>query len=331
MIYLQRLVGPYPMWAERKIPLCTAKVDELARPKPHQLLDTFDQHLNHLSILQIENFLSKMYRKEYKTPKETIQIFTQCLMERRKRAGRQRKALRKMKFKMQRRALEATSKDAINFVRRHISTNRPSSNPTCTADNNKNVVKYSDVILLQLCKLMKQNMPTRNSCDLIGRIFINIADKLAVTMAEFIECSGLLKIDQPEINTECIKGHQKNCYPIDDCYEASSDDEVTSEDEFEDSVENLDIPSSSNQSVHEPTMSFLRPSQIIVDKEDCKNMFGQLANLKRLQAEKDAVKTAKRDARAKARAAMKKKKDGSQDCYGNVDEKPQWHVEWTEK
>ena len=163
-------------------------------------------------------------------------------------------------------------------------------------------------------------------------------------MDEFIECSGLLNMEQHELNEECIKEQLKTCYPTEVCYH--EDQETDSEEDYEGVTENLSpsfISCSSEKSIKvleaeegqeksiEKQMSFLRASQILIDPNDCLNIWKQFESVQEvgeLGAAKSAMKLAKRKARAAARTAAKK---GEKECFGDVDKKPQWVVEWTDR
>lgn len=194
--------------------------------------------------------------------------------------------------------------------------------------------KYSDVILIQLCKLMKQNVPLRNSCDIVDKIFIKIADKTAACMMEFIECSVFRNLEQCELDSECINEHLNSNYPVEDCYPQEIEE---AESEYEDASENLAQSfEASSSSIPEPLiekekMSFLSLSKVIVDQKYCHELLDQFENIQEEMAKQAVQKSTKKAARAAKRQVEKDKKNKKDDCLGDVNKKPQWQVEWVDK
>lgn len=57
---------------KKKMKICHSRLKFLSSPKLLYLLLTFEKHFNHLDIFHIENFLKRIYEREYLTPREAL-------------------------------------------------------------------------------------------------------------------------------------------------------------------------------------------------------------------------------------------------------------------
>lgn len=318
----KRIVPSNPIFAKRKIPSSGPIINNLAQPKAFQLLDNFEIHLKHLSIFQTEKFLNKVFGKKYNSPEETIQTIIKSQQE---HCVDYNKRMKNNRWFEQ---MPTASDEAINYLRRYI---REQPNLELQLKASK-FNKHSDVILVKLCNLMNQNLPRQISNDLVDKFFVDLANKIATSMTELVECSRFMNISQCDLSNECIQEHQENCYPIENCCIKQVQDTLGSDVEYQDSLP----VSSSNESIYESLISdeqktsFLSLSKVLINQEICQDLFGQLERLKALKAEKASIKAAKKLARALKRQEMKdmKAKALAGYCFGDVNKKPQWQVDW---
>ena len=365
-----------------------------------QVVETFDQRLPNLNISEIERFLNKIFRSGYQTPKEALFFIKKSIKDRKTRIRCQNAELKKLNNNLMRKRSEV----AVNYSDYFVKCFRPyiigDQFISLTGDG----AKYSESILRQICRLMKQNVPERGSCEVVDQIFCQIADKIASWMLTFIEKSGFMKIDGHAPETS---GCLEDSYPIEDFYNQepveASDSESINDGDSEDDQINV------NQVVDlQPNASdlFLRQSQVVVDPNDCAALFAKItkyqnekiqredeehlfeagnlvsgssdADKKKKEREKkkkaakkpkkeatgkdgkgkDGKKKGKKDGKKKdkdEKKSKKSKKDGKGgkekkkgdkgkkggrnhsdsdsdefDCYGDVEKKPQWHVEWVD-
>ncbi|CRK91344.1 CLUMA_CG005017, isoform A [Clunio marinus] len=333
----KRVPEGFPRWIEKKIPPCTNLINSLAHPKMHKLLETFQTHLHHLSIFEIESFLKKMFEKDYLTPEEVFRSTKQTNIENKVRAQRR---LKKMK-KLCRRIECQSKKEEQNYIKNII------EKLTCSTLNQQEShepqSKLTEDILTQICLIMKQKVPQKNSHDLIGQIFYKLANKIASSLEDLITESGF-KIISSNDNFECDAGKRKNCLEIvqyqSEVSERNENESETKEYESEEDTESDEDSdgefdqSKDNQNDEleeiERKISFLNNSQVNFDVDECRELLNKaealLAAIAK-RAEGKAARKAKRDAVKKA----KKKNKGGMECLGNVNRKPQWQVEWSEK
>lgn len=284
-----------------------------------------------MSIFQIENFLKKMYQGDYATLEEALEIIRQITKDRQQRVNRQRVCMRKMRKKiteMKTSNMRSFTNNTIKSFRRYIIATRDgeSSLPDDAAK------KCSDVIVGQLSKLMKQQKPERDSCELIDRIFSKVADKTAEWMMKFVESSDFKIIDSSPCDDKC-KGwfEEKFAANAEEAAQLQESFELEMNKGSEETIQSmLSEVKSEEPAIEEESNLFLRPSQINVDDALCNELFRKLSQLQREKAMKEDAKAQKK-ANRDAMKLAKKKQNRLGQCLGNVDRKPQWEVEWIEK
>jgi hypothetical protein len=322
--------------------------------------------MGHLSIFQVENFMNKLYMKDYQTPQEAMSLMkakaSECRM---RRLAQQRKTKKACRAQLRRTcgSVENVSQAIMKCFKPFISSAQQIS---LTAES----AKYSDTILLQICQLMRIPVPPRDSCCLVQQILCKIADKLAWWMVSFLENSKFRDIDSSAYDkSECAKEFKKSCFSIEDYYPHENPaDTSDDEDEAFEPAEKCK-PDEPVVVDAEKKMSFLRKSQIVLNPDDCKDIFSKIADYQKTKAEKEIkiaekvaikkekAKKAKQEKALKAKkgkhgkkSSLKSKKgkgkksvriggvigrgngsDDEFDCYGNVNKKPQWQIEWIEK
>jgi hypothetical protein len=333
--------------------------------------------LHHLNIFQIESFLNKLFRTKYQTPEETLKIIKQSIRERQLRIRCQRKEMKRLCNKLDKKRTET----ATNYSNYIVKTFRPFIVNDQVIPLTGVAAEYSDSILRQICQLMKQNVPERNSCDLAERILCKIADKISFWMINFLDSSNFKKIE----NSCNDANFMKNCYPIEDYYPHDGPESIVNEqietEIISESEGSKDSVAEETQieltDLTEPKLSFLRQSQVIFDENECRELFERINQYQKDKAEKAAggggektgefsagksrkTKRKENDNQNKIEKNDKKKKDadkskeknkkkpeanaaeqtkrvrlpGDSDplgCYGNVNKKPQWEVEWIDR
>lgn len=314
-------------WKSKKITPASLHVKELSNPKRLHLQQTFKEHLDHLSMIQAQNFLDRIHKKDYQTPREAV-----AMMKSKVKQSKQQKSCR-IQQPENFCCIENFSQITLDKFREFLTDfqQHPLS---------EDPAKYSDVILRQLCDLMRQHVPEKDSCCLIDRILCKIADKFAKMFATFIEKSSFRDIEP----SNC-EGATRKCFSIEDfvpLVPEESSSSVKSEIEEQDEVQTA-IQSEAQISLEEPEtekkLSFLRKSQIHLNPGDCNEISTKLAIYQKQKEERDNRKAKraalKRELARKARQDKKKKNrkgnDGVFDCYGNINKKPQWVVEWVDK
>lgn len=178
-------------------------------------------------------------------------------------------------------------------------------------------------------------------------------------MLNFVDKSGFTNINANEYDqSKCAELFRKKCFPIKVFYSHNSNDstEESDQDEIQKGESDEYVVGSS-----EKKLSFLRKSQIKLNPNDCQEVFAKIADYHEKKAEK--FKTTARIAKEKNAKALKEKaqkardkrrrkgqskgskgnkkhgkKDGLNgdsddeiDCFGDVDQKPQWEVEWIDR
>lgn len=284
-----------------------------------------------MSIFQIENFLNKIYRGDYATLEEALEIIRQITKDRQQRVNRRRVCMRKMMKKiteMRTLNMKSFTNNTIKSFRRYIVATRDGES-TLPDDDAK---KCSDVLVGQLSKFMKQQKPERDSCEIIDRIFNNIADKTAEWMMNFVESSDFKIIDSSPCEDKCkIWFDEKFAANAEGETQLHESLELEMSKQSEETIESmLSEVKSEEPAVEEESNLFLRPSQINVDEALCNELFIKLSQLQREKAIKEDTKAQKKANRDASKSAKKKQNRLGQ-CLGNADRKPQWEVEWIEK
>lgn len=244
-----------------------------------QVVETFDQRMPNLNISEIERFLNKIFQSGYQTPKEALFFIKKSTRDREMRIRCQNAELRKLNKNLMRKQSEVTvnySDHLVKCLRPYIIGNQFIS---LTGDD----AKYSESILRQICRLMKQNVPVRDSCGIVDQIFCRISDKIAYWMLTLIEKSGFdLKIDD---HVTKASGCMEDSHPIEDFYNPEPEEAVGSESTAdENDVEN------DNQVVDlQPDTSdlFLRRSQVVVDPNDCAALFSKITQYQNEKIRRD--------------------------------------------
>lgn len=333
----QHFIEQYPRWVDKTIEPASCALNQLAQPRTLRVLTTFDEHLHHMSICQIEHFLDKIFKVNYQTPEQAIRMIKQTVNDRKMRIQRQRREIKSL-----RKCLNERKKDVGCLTTRFIDNIRTimSSNEPTEADGEAE--KYSDVILARICQLMKQPLPQEGSKSLIDRLLCSFAEKISYCMAEILDDDD--RTNNSEEN-RCVDSDTKKCFAIKDFYphvplspSTTSEVDVEEADEVVEQV--AEDAKHADEAVSNQLLSFLRKSQINIDLDKCQQLTNIVEDLKKAKMikneEKVVKKAAKKVERAKAKKlyAAKKYKASSGDskeCLGNVDQKPQWEVEWIDK
>lgn len=288
---------------------------------------------------QLENILDKMFKSNYQTPAEALRSIKQIVKDRKTRIQRQReeiKRLRKMNDKKMEEAEKLTSRAIDNFKEIILSDQE--------VILDEHAARYSDAILAQICHIMKQEIPQRTSTCLTDRTLCKIADKIACCMAASL--SGLYKARSDESN-ECKGKGEKKCFEIQDYYPrdvsetVSSTTTIAETEELEaPEVTELDGDSGAEEAGAQKKLSFLRKSQIQVNRSECERLFNVMENYHEEKAQKLIMKSKKKQERDNAKNLRKAKRERAKresstgsatDCFGDVNKKPQWEVDWIEK
>lgn len=315
-----------PCWTTKRIEPASLRLNELALPRFPKVTETFGEHLHHMDIFLIENFLNKIYGNEYQTPEEAMTIVRQKLRDRQQQIRRQKKEAKKLRKKMCAKQTN-TARNYSNYVNQSFRSYILSDQQVSLTGD---AAKYSNSILNKLCRLMKQKVPKRDSCDLLGQILCKLADKIANWVVNFVENSDF----KGKVKETC--NFVKECVSIEDyypregqaiCPQAPCTEEPCDEEE--------------PCEVCDDAMSFL--SHVDVDPCDCAALFDKI-NLYRQQrldklaaaARRKQFMDAKRAAAAAARLARgfgddEEEEEEDNECYGDINEKPQWKVEWVDK
>lgn len=327
----QHFIEQYPRWVEKTIEPASCALNQLAQPRRLRVLTTFDQHLHHMSICQIEHFLDKIFKVNYQTPEEALRMIKQTVSDRKMRIQRQRREINSL-----RNSLNERKKDVGCLTTRFIDNIRTTMSSNQPTEATGEAEGYSDAILARICQLMKQPLPQKGSKSLIDRLLCNFAEKISFCMAE------ILDDDRTTNNSDenrCIDSYKKKCFAIEDFYPRvpQSPSTITEVDEVEGANEVIkQVSEDTDEAVSEQLLSFLRKSQIIIDTEKCQQLSNVVENLQKVNEEKMIKKATKKVERAKAKKLYEAKKNkaltgNSKECLGNVDQKPQWEVEWIDK
>lgn len=299
-----------------------------------RVVNTFDDHLKHFSVFQIESCLKKIYRANYKTPSEAFGTMKQATKERCARVQRQKQEMRKLNSK-----LDEMRQETLRNLCRHISKcfgpfvqlNQP-------VELSEEAAQYSNVILVQICQMIRANA-RRNSEDIIQRLLCNFADKMGFWMAQFIEGSGFKTLRQNAFDDSgCMQKFLKTCQsplecrPREDIDEKPSDTEEAAEEAPED---DSDTYLSADDEMKAPTdggpkLSFLRLSQVKIDPAECQEANARFSSLRAQKGSKKAVSIQKKKNRG-VNVAKRNAKKPNLDCFGNVNKMPQWEVEWVDR
>lgn len=312
---LQHAIEQYPRWAEKTIEPASCALNQLAQPKNLRVLKTFDEHLHHMSICQIESFLDKIFKVNYQTPEQALRMIKQTVRDRQMRIQRQRREIKSL-----RKCLTERKKDVGCLTARLI------DNIRTTMSSSRSTDRYSDAILARICLLMKQPVPQKNSKSLIDRLLCNFAEKISNCMAEILDSNRTMELD----GNRCIDSDKKKCFAIKDYYPRMPQSPST--------ITEVDVeePEEVIEQVADEVVPFLRQSQINIDKEKCQQLFSVIETIQKIKEEKVVEKAKKKAERVKAKNLYKAKKEkalrgNSKECLGNVDQKPQWEVEWIDK
>jgi hypothetical protein len=261
----------------KKLPSCTTHINDLAQPNLLRVLQTFDQHLHHMTIFQIENFLNKLF-PECQTPMETRQMIKRAIKEQKMRICRKQKEARKLRKKLNLKHAEEMPKlmaKVVESFRQFVL----SDDEIELSDDAK---KYSETILIEICRFMKQKVPQNDSRDVAEKALMRISDRIAIWMEDFVDQSGYKEIKSTYDESNCAKEMRKNCIPIDDYYprfgdiikeveEEEKDSESVSEEEEFHEISNSQSPTKSPSKI-----SFLRASQIKLRDGECEEISAKI-------------------------------------------------------
>lgn len=345
----QHITRPWPKWVERKIHPCSLRVNELSEPNMLRLLNNFDFHLDHLSIFQIENYLKKITKGDYTTPEAALHMLKQSVQDRQKSVCRQRKEEKKFNEKLAEKHADDLKQIASCAIK-HFEDIILDPQPLKPSEE---LTKYSEVILGNICRLLRQNVPSRDSENFKEQILCKIADKVAFCMIEFIKQSDFK--NPPTFKIKTCEQFIKKCNPIEEIQREdksfSSDGDVEGDQvqsktdlgkENNDKAQGsgLNKQASNTSPVDkERKLSFLRLSQINFDGLNCGEENEKAEEMRAQRATERAAKSAAKASRKLGRQNAKKAKnakkggEGAQDddCLGNADKRPQWEVEWVDR
>lgn len=328
----------YPRWIERKIPTISIRVNELAQPNPLKVINNFNAHLGHLSIFQIENYLKQISKGNYASPRDALQMLKRTVEDRKSRMMRDRRNAKKLKAKL----IEQHAETIKDVVRRAIKYFLPlilNSKPYKLSETAK---RYSRFILIKICQLLRQNVPERNSENIVENVLIKIADKIALLMIRFIDESNFK--NPPTFNIQTCKALMKKCYPIEliesEERNESNGEDIEEENENDEDQEKgedgeSDGKEASDNADVERKLSFLRASQIdfsgIKCNDDEEQAQKQAEKASKAAAKEDRKRTRDKAKKAKKDAKNKGKEPMKDDCRGDINKKPQWNIEWVDR
>lgn len=272
----------YPRWVKKSIPLASLRVNALSQPKPIYVLDTLTSHLNCLSIAQIENFLSHLFKSDYATPAEAFRDMKQSLKQRRCRVKRQRREIRKL-YKRLTKARASNCEELSSDVLTKCSPYVRKSKQQDQLEG----AQGEAAILKETRQLMKQKYPHRNSKDLVGRVFVSVDGD--------DDDGGYWNADKTDLGSHrntCENEKLKGCVEIEDYYPHEGEGEGVLVETLE-SGEAKESGEAEVSSKRESLMSFLRRSQIKLNGNECQELYARIKEIEELQkvAESDETQT----------------------------------------
>lgn len=354
---------PPPKWIRRNIPPCTAYLNELSQPKKLNLINTLDEHRHHLTFARIENIKKRINFGDHQTPREVMQSLRQQLRDSKYKIKLQKCEIKKLKKKIGKsKQFKDVATELKSKLRQMILCDRALS-------ISEDCHKLAELILPKLCQITGHEVPKKNSTNSTDKALVKLSTKFAYCVLEYLKnsCFRTKKLDA----SECLRIFKNSCIPIESFYpqelkvddsQIEDEEQTESDDDVDDEeVENMSIYDGSKESIENASsesaakLSFLRLSQVNISMDECKQLFDaineateklnekkELKDSKRAErnerekalaqakAEREAERRAQEKAEAKARRKARRRK-GKNACFGNLNPRPQWQVEYISK
>lgn len=340
-------------------------LNKLSQPKKLNLITTLKEHRYHLAYNQIENLIQRLNFGDHQTPQEVMQTIMQQLNDSNYKIRQQKCEIKRLKMKIAKsKQFEDVSSQIISKLRQLVQCDRP-------MDMNEDCKKLADSILPKICQMTSHKVPNKNSTNSMDKAHIELANKLAVCVYDYIKSSSTKnQVNQLDIS-DCLKRFKNMCIPIEGFYpqeltksefemkqeetSLESHDGTDDDDSENDELNSFDdVKIASNEKIT-AKLSFLRPSQINFNVKECQGTMSAINAELQKYADKKGQKDAKRSERAEREKAVAKEKaekeaerkaqekeeakakkrarrrKGKGLCFGNMNPKPQWQVEWKDK
>lgn len=354
-----------PKCIRKNISSATVHVQKLAQPKKLTLLETFKTHSKHLSIFKIETLLTKIYDAKFQTPQQAMSEMKQKLREKINKVKRQKSDIRSLQKKIKK------CNEFNNLAENLTKTFREFMTRDCRVDACDESEEFSKFVHDRLSHIFKSPRANKNNADVVDKVLFQFSDKIASCMNDVLKNTRQQLKSHGDTNDKCIEHFKKLGLSIDDFYPPDLINQEEEVEEFggEDgdistaTLEQTQVAFEEENKIDE--LSFLRPSQIVITSEDCERLQEQLkrmeaalsdgsikrsASQKTLKSAKDANSIAADSMAADSIAAdtiagtidgtikkkkkpkkKKKAKKVNMKCFGNINLKPQWAVEWNSK
>lgn len=218
----------------------------------------------------------------------------------------------------------------------------------CNLPVNETCRKLADKILPELCFITGHPIPSRKSTNSLDVSHIKLSEKFAIAVYNYIKnlCHSKDTVEE----SECLKAFKSLCIPIENFKPVPVQESTIDFDDEDSSLRISSMFETSQMEELDRQLSYLRASQVNVDPDDCRVLFEDLQRLAQELEAKKALKEQRRqekleaeraNARARAeaeaarlaalRAARRAARNAAgKSCFGNVNPKPQWRVEWKE-
>lgn len=345
-----------PKWIRKNISPANVHVQKLAQPRKNMLLDTFKTHSKHLSMIKIETLLTRLYDANFMTPQQAMSEMKQKLCEKQKKVKQQKSDIRRLQKKIKKcNEFNNLAENLTKSFREFMTKNR---RVVDACDESEDLSKF---VHDRLSHMFKSPRVDKNTADVVDNVLHEFSNKIASCMRDILKNTSHQLQSHSETNDKCLQQFKKLCLPIDDFYPPeilaekeslhqhrdSNDDEET--DESDVSTASLEQTQVNFEDKKLDELSFLRRSQINISPAECEKLQEDIkrieaalndgtmkksASQKSLKTAKDVESAEDTDGTKTKKKKSKKKKKAKKvnlKCFGNLNPKPQWAVEWNAK
>lgn len=344
-----------PRWIRKNISPATVRVQKLAQPRKNALLDTFNKHSKHLSMIKIETLVTRIHDGNFQTPQQALSEMKQKLREKQNKIKRQKCDIRSLQKKIRKcNEFNNLAENLTKTFREFMTKDRRVDVDAC--DESEILSRF---VHNRLSHMFKSPRADKNTSDIADSVLLDFSNKIASCMCDILKNTGHHRLQaQDETSDDCVEQLKKLCIPIEDFYppeilvkQEEEEEEEEASDQETDYESDLETTSSGMHVTFEDKkmdeMSFLKPSQINLTAADCEKLQTELkqietalnaGTIKRSASAKSAKASANVNddnisTKSKKKKSKKKKKTKKVNlkCFGNINIKPQWAVEWNSK